>query len=256
MANYGKIEPGGNDTGAALNVSRRIGLVNKYINLDGKYILDCGCGSGDYVVEFLKYSSNVFGIEYNGDKVRAFKSLNIYPDKVTFGNVEHLNFENDKFDMVFVNEVLEHVSNERMALEEIRRVLKPYGIMMLFSPNRFYPFETHGIKIRKNNFVLPHLVPFIPYIPLTLGNRIFVYGARNYFPWELRIKIEDSGFKIMAHTFIWQTFENLSRKSPWMLIMLGPLLRKISFVLEKIPGLNIFGVSQVIIAKKDDKFKR
>lgn len=250
MANYHNIEPSGGDTGAVLNVNRRIQLVNKYVNLRGKYILDCGCGSGDYIIEFLKYSSNVIGVECNEDKIKAFKSLNINSDKIIIGNIEHLEFKDDKFDVVFFNEVLEHVSNESKALAEIKRVLKPNGILALFSPNRLYPFETHGIAIKKNNIFLSHFFPFIPYVPLALGNKIFIYKARNYFPWELRRNVKDSGLEIIAHTFIWQTFENISGKSPKLLILLEPVLRKISFVLEKMPFLNMFGVSQVIIAKK------
>lgn len=252
MADYKKIEPGGCDTGAPLNISRRIYLIGKYIDLHDKYILDGGCGTGDYILEFLKYSVNVFGVEYNEDKVKAFKSSNRNPENVRVGSIEELDFEDGKFDIVLLNEVLEHVSNEKKALEEMKRVLRPGGILVLFSPNRLYPFETHGVTAKRINMSLPHFFPLIPYIPLSLGNRIFNYNSRNYFPWELRKKINNIGFVILDQTFIWQTFENISKKSPKPLLILSPILRRISFTLEKIPFIKMFGVSQVIIAKKPD----
>jgi len=250
MDKYKNIKPSGGNTGKPLNVDRRLRLIKGYINLRDKYILDCGCGSGDYVLEFLKYSPNVFGIEYDEDKVRSFKLLNSSPEKVMVGDGEHLTFQNDKFDLVLLNEVLEHVSDEEKILKEIYRVLKPGGVLALFSPNRLYPLETHGVRIKKTSAKVACFCPFIPYIPLALGNRIFEYKARNYFPWEISHKIKQRGFTIRAHTFSWQTFENISGASSRTFITISPFLRKISFFLEKVPVIRMFGISQVIISEK------
>lgn len=257
MSDYKNITPGGNDTAMPLNVKRRIELIRKYADLKDKFILDCGCGSGGYILEFFKYSPNVFGVECDEEKVKFFKSLNVNPSNVIAGNIESLPFEDNKFDLVFLNEVLEHVQNEQKALSEIKRVLKTGGLLVLFSPNRLYPFETHEVTTKIRNISLPYYFPFIPYIPLVLGSKIINYTARNYFPWQLRDKIGKHSFKIFKHLFLWQTFENISGKSPKLLILAGPFLRKISFILEKTPFLNIFGVSQVLIAEKYyEKFER
>lgn len=250
MSNYKNIKPSGGNTGKSLNASRRLRLINGCIDLRNKCILDCGCGSGDYVLEFLKYSSNVFGVEYDEDKVKSFKLLNSNSEKVMVGDGEHLVFQDNKFDLVLLNEVLEHVSDEEKILKEAYRVLKPGGVLALFSPNRFYPFETHGVRIKKTGATVPYFYPFIPYIPLSLGNRIFEYKARNYFPWEISHKIKQRGFAILTHTFVWQTFENISGASSRMFIKISPFLRKISFFLEKIPIIRMFGISQVIISEK------
>ena len=42
-----------------------------------------------------------------------------------------------------MNEMFEHVADERWALAEILRVLKPGGILVLISPNRWFPIEGH-----------------------------------------------------------------------------------------------------------------
>lgn len=249
MGNYGQINHGGTDTAAPLNVKRRLSLIARYTDLRNKYILDCGCGSGEYVLKLFEYSRDVFGLEYDENKVRTFRALNIYPENVVQGDIEQLEFQDNQFDVVLLNEVLEHIPNESNALRQIHRVLRKNGILALFSPNRLYPFETHGVLMKKNNFSIPHYFPFTPYIPLRIGNRIFTYHARNYFPWELKRKLTTQDFAIIKHTFIWQTFENISGRflKPSALVA---ILRKISFTLEKIPLVNRFGISQVLIAKK------
>jgi SAM-dependent methyltransferase len=242
-SHYQNIQPSGGDTGVPLNINRRLHWIKQHIDLRGKWILDCGCGSGAYVLKFFEFSPYVFGVEYNADKVRAFRSLKIYPEHVSQGTIEKLDFEEGQFDFVLLNEVLEHVSDEVQALDEIYRVLKPSRTLVLFSPNRLYPFETHGCSLKRFGILVPHFFPFIPYIPVGFGNKILNYNARNYFPWELKRKIKQHGFKIQRHTYIWQTFENISGNSPRLLVFMSPFLRRVSFTLEKIPLVNAFGVS-------------
>ena len=250
MADYKDIKPAGKDTGAPLNVARRIALIARHMDLKGKEILDCGCGGGEYVKALLEYSSHVHGVEYSEEKVKTFKVSFGDSVDVNTGSIEELKFADNTFDLVLLNEVIEHVTDEERALKEILRVLKPDGMLAVFAPNRLYPFETHGVVIKKTGKVVPHFVPFIPYVPLALGNRIFIYGARNYSPWRLKRIVAKAGFIVIGQTYIWQTFENISGISPAILVRMSGILRKISFFLERVPLARMFGVSQVIIAKK------
>jgi len=93
------------------------------------------------------------------------------------------------FDVVLLNEVLEYVPNDDIVLQESYRILRGGGALIVFSPNRLFPFEIHGIFARKSNYKIPHYIQFIPYIPLRIGKYFFQYWARNYYPWELRKKI-------------------------------------------------------------------
>lgn len=247
---YRDIKIDGSDTGKKLNLNRRLRLIGKYIDLRDKAILDCGCGAGEYVIALFKHSSDVRGLEYNEDKVKKFKSKKLRPESVSVGNIEHMDFRDSRFDFVLLNEVLEHVPNETRALKEIFRVLKKGGFLALFSPNRLYPFETHRVRLQNSGKFLPHYVPFIPYLPLRLGYKIFDYPARNYLPGELRKMVTEIGFTVVDHTFIWQTFENISGVMPPVYEFICPLLRRISFALEKVPLIKKLGVSQVIMAQK------
>lgn len=251
MGNYGIIQPDGASTGARLNLERRFELMRRHIDLHDKHILDMGCGDGRYVSKFLEYSQHVRGIDINEQAVNSYRKSAQNPGLVLLGDLQALPFKENRFDIVLLNEVLEHVPDDRLAVREAWRVLKPGAWLVVFSPNRLYPFETHGVRISKSGQNLPYYFPFIPYIPLSIGHKFLTYNARNYIPRELRQLIKIQPFEISAQTFIWQTFENISGSSPRLLVTLSPILRKISFAMEKLPGIRNFGVSQVIIAKKN-----
>lgn len=250
MIDYQNIRLTGGDTGAKLNIQRRFAFLNQYLNLENKSILDCGCGTGDYILNFLKYSPHVYGVEYQEDKILTARSRGIPPDHIQHGDIEFLNFESNTFDFILVNEVLEHVPDDRQALREIYRVLKPGGFFALFSPNRLYPFETHGVALKNSSTRIPLSFPFIPYLPHNLAGKFLTYFARNYFPWELKKMVVETGFQIIKQTAIWQTFENISGNSPKVMTWMSPILRALSFTLEKIPLFKFLGVSQVIVSKK------
>lgn len=64
----------------------------------------------------------------------------------------NLPFENNSFDWIFCNHVLEHIPNDLKAMSEIYRVLKPNGIAILQIPqdlNRATTFEDHTITDKK-----------------------------------------------------------------------------------------------------------
>jgi ubiquinone/menaquinone biosynthesis C-methylase UbiE len=248
---YNNIKPGGGDTGAVLNLKKRISLIQRTLNIGGKKFIDCGCGTGQYLLAILDQGADVYGIEDNIDKVNKFKQE--HPDiaeRVRNGNIEAMEFEAETFDFALLNEVLEHVPNETKALKDIYRVLKPDGIVIIFSPNRFYPFETHSVYLHHSNRKLPITFPFIPYIPLGLGNKLFRYDARNYWPHELRKQVCSCGFKIIETSYIWQTFENISGGQPKFVTFFKPALRKLFTYLEQVPVVKVLGVSQLLIAQK------
>lgn len=252
MDKYRDINPAGASTGAELNLKRRFTLMQRHVDLHDKCILDMGCGNGSYVLKFLDYSSDVRGIDFSEEAVQEYRCVAARPELVSQGDIQKLAFESNRFDVVLLNEVLEHVPDDRAAISEAWRVLKPRSWLVVFSPNRLYPFETHGVTVEKSGTQLPHYFPFVPYVPLSVGHRFLTYHARNYFPWELKAKIKDQSFDVVYQTYIWQTFENISGSSPRVMQALSPMLRVFSYYLEKIPLIRRFGVSQVIFARKPD----
>jgi glycosyltransferase involved in cell wall biosynthesis/SAM-dependent methyltransferase len=249
---YTQIRPAGGDTGTPLNLQKRLALIEKRLGkLAGKRILDCGCGAGEYVSALNRLGADAWGIEFDEKKVLKFKSRNHrLADRVSVGDIQNINFDENSFDVALVNEALEHVPDDERALREVHRILKPGGALVLFSPNRLYPFETHGVFLRRSKKKIPHYLPFIPYLPLRFGKTLFDYWARNYWPGELRRMVIQRGFILAHRDYVWQTFENISGHQPFFIKAFRPLLRKICAAFENVPLLRVFGVSQVIIARK------
>jgi len=247
-----KIVVGGGDTATPLNMEKRIRIIEKFIIPGKTKFLDCGCGTGKYVEALSsRFNIDIYGIEYLEDKLNQAKLIN--PQlRIKKGDIEKIDFPDSYFDVVLLNEVLEHIPNEKKALNEIFRVLKTNGKLIIFSPNRLYPFESHGVYFKKSGKKIPSYTPLIPYIPIKIGKYIFNYWARNYWPWELRKMIELNGFKIIETGFVWQTFENISGEQPYLIRKMTKLFRFVSNCCEKIPLLKHFGVSQLIIAVKQE----
>lgn len=233
-----------------LAMEKRLRVIEGYIRTSGRF-LDCGCGSGLYVLTLKeRFALDAHGVEFNAEKVEAARLNPKLKDRVARGDLQTLQFPDCSWDYAMLNEVLEHVPDDRRALHEVYRVLEPGGLLFIFSPNRWFPFETHGVRLKGSRRGVPIWVPFIPYIPLALGNRFFEYWARNYWQDELAAMARESGFSIIDRAFVWLTFEGISHSQPRLIKVCSPLLRLISNTLERLPILRRFGVSQALVCKK------
>jgi SAM-dependent methyltransferase len=233
------IEPAGGDTATPLNLSKRLAYIAAHIErVAGSRFVDCGCGGGEYVASLIESA-----------KLRAAASGRAGA-RLARGDIQHLPLPTSVFDLALVNEVLEHVPDDLEGLREVHRVLRPGGHVVVFSPNRLYPFETHGVFLKRSERRLSHATPFVPWVPLALGRHVFRYWARNYWPWELRRLVRKAGFEIVSTGYVWQTFENISGHQPGWMRRLSRVLRGLSGALERVPGVRAFGVSQALVARR------
>lgn len=90
-------------------------------------LLDAGCGSKPYQ-HLFKNVTNYIGMEFDSKENRERKGPDIFYDGKTFP------FANDSFESVLSTEVLEHVFNPDQHIQEIKRVLKPKGMLLLTTP--------------------------------------------------------------------------------------------------------------------------
>lgn len=250
MSAYATIPIAGGDTATPRNLAKRLALIARWVPVGGA-VLDAGCGAGEYVAALGALGFDAHGVEYEASKVAAWARERPGDARVQRGDIARLPFPDGRFAAVLLNEVLEHVPDEERALAECRRVLMPGGVLILLSPNRYYPFETHGYDSpRTGNRIAPIRTFGLPWLPLALVHRVVRPWARNYWPRALRRLVRDAGFEIVATTYLWQTFENISGRQPAAVRLLRPALRAIASGLEHTPGLRAFGVSQAIVATR------
>jgi SAM-dependent methyltransferase len=158
--------------------------------------LDCGCAEGDYALALAEQgATSVVGVDIDQQAIDRAQARP-HPPSVSFRRApaEALPFSDRAFDGVLLNEVLEHVADEAKVLDEIHRVLRPGGHLALFSPNRWFPFEGHGLRLGRRRLNLP--VPLVPWLPYRLTAPLM--RARNYWPGELRRIVSAAGFLIVA----------------------------------------------------------
>ena len=210
-------------------------------------VLDNGCGVGAYLLRLAQDTSSAFGLEF--DRERAFEAARDLRTIVR-GVGEHLPFPSDTFDLVLSHEVLEHVRDDRAALEEIVRILRKSGAdsgeiggrLILFVPNRGYPFETHGIywrgRYRYGN------IPLINYLPGRLRDR-FAPHVRAYTRKDLRCLLDGLPVRVLERTTIFGAYDNIIARWPTF----GRALRAFLYFLERTP-LQAFGLSHLWVIEK------
>lgn len=93
-----------------------------------KRILDAGCGSS-VIIQSL---NNAVGMEINPAKVRLLRRYGI---PVVRGSAFHLPFRDGSFDCVISSEVIEHVRYDEILFTEMRRVLRPGGLLLVGTPD-------------------------------------------------------------------------------------------------------------------------
>jgi len=210
-------------------------------------ILENGCGVGMYVEHLSSFGGKVLGLEY--DLERAAEARVNSPHIINAAG-EFLPLPFGIFDLILSHEVLEHVQDDRAAICEMIRALrspdpmsgKPGGRIVIFVPNRGYPFETHGIYWRGKYQFGNKL--FVNYLPGILRNKLAPH-VRVYSKHDLQKLFESLPVKFIERTIIFGAYDNIIARFG----SLGQVLRGILQFLERTP-LKIFGLSHFWVVEK------
>ncbi len=218
---------------------RRLALIRQYVPLEGRRLLDVGCGIGTYVRRFRQFSEQVYGIDVTFDRVR--RGAEDLPN-LMLAVGEALPFPDASFDVVVLNEVIEHVADDRATMGEIARILRPGGHAVFYAPNRFYPFETHGIYLGKR-YVFGN-IPGVNYLPLSLRNRL-VPHARVYLTRDFKRITAGLPFRTLIHRYVYPGFDNIAARNQGV----AGILRRMLYTAEG-SWLQIFGLSHLLILER------
>jgi len=202
-------------------------------------ILENGCGVGMYVEHLSPFGGTVIGLEYDFERAA---DAHRNSQHIINGEGEFLPLPSSTFDLILSHEVIEHVQDDRAAVCEMVRALKPGGRIVLFVPNRGYPFETHGIYW-KGKYQFGNK-PFVNYLPRALRNKLAPH-VRVYASQDLRKLFQGLPVEFIEGTIIFGAYDNIIAKFG----LLGKVLRGVLQFLERTP-LKIFGLSHFLVVQK------
>lgn len=99
-----------------------------------KRILDIGCGDGSFSVRLKNYSQEVYGLDIAKQAVKIAQKKGIKAYQLDVEN-QKLPFKANFFEALYCGEILEHLFNPDYLLDEVHRVLKPGGLLVVTTPN-------------------------------------------------------------------------------------------------------------------------
>ena len=109
-------------------LKQKVKLINSF-NTESKTILDVGAGTGDFLKVCKKNNWDAYGIEPSDKarKIAAEKEINLKQD------ISEL--KNELFDVITLWHVLEHIPNLIEYIDQLKKLLKPNGVLLIAVPN-------------------------------------------------------------------------------------------------------------------------
>lgn len=179
---------------ADMAFKRRVKLMFQALDIQPTdRVLDAGCGRGF----FMKYVSelapcHLTGVDLDFEHLEiALKQNRAKGASVARSFIDPLPFGDAAFDKIIFSEVLEHLPDDWGGLQEVKRVLRPGGLLFLTVPNHNYPFWWDPINKTLET-------SFHRHIQNGTFAGIWANHQRLYYPAEIRALVARAGFEIRA----------------------------------------------------------
>ena len=164
-------------------------------------MLDLGTGAGGGAVAFAEEGARVVALEYHATGVglglavaRADEAGVVV--RFVQGDGRMLPLATGTFEVVFCNQVVEHVQDYQTMLMEAYRVLKPGGVAYVATGNRMWPIEGHSFLLFAG--WLPPKVAELYVKILRRRSWSYEWDVWPLFPWQLSEGLRSAGFRIEA----------------------------------------------------------
>jgi ubiquinone/menaquinone biosynthesis C-methylase UbiE len=205
-------------------------------DISSKKILEVGCGNGDFSNYLsLHHKATITGVDFSNESIRIAnqkkEKFNTNTASFDVADAESLPFENEAFDIVVSCECLEHVPHPQKMIDELYRVIKKEGNVILTTENycNAYAYYIAFIKLRGKKFDSGSSVQPIEHF--------FVF-------WRVLKKFRKAGFKKIK-TYSKQyvlllipgkapdTFTIMETKSKFFRFLLKPFGRRYTYLATK-----------------------
>lgn len=228
----------------------------KKINERPLKILDIGCADGYLLEQIIKNIDinqiELFGMDISQNRIAlAKKRLNNYKNAISLNieNAERLSYSDNQFDIIISIETLEHLINPQKAINEIKRITKNEGKIIITVPSRHMSFLS---SFKSPAFInpliwietliglyLPQILPpfhnlYQPKKTETVVHRAFTFSDIK------KILGKNCNSKISTSDFLFEEFLPVS---------LSKIYRKI---FHKLPILNKLGRRLVVKINKNE----
>ena len=119
-------------------------VIDRFLSQKKAKILDVGCGTGAVLQDLKKNGYDVFGIDSSDQAIFYCiqKGLNVKK-----GDATNLGYEKDTFDAVMLLDVIEHLEDDKSAVAEAYKVLKPGGIAIITVPAHKFLWSYHDVSL-------------------------------------------------------------------------------------------------------------
>lgn len=163
-----------------------ISKITKFKNT-GK-ILEIGCAGGLFLNIAKQSGFEIFGVELSKD-ISISENLK---ENIFIGTLEEANFSTDYFDIIYMGHVLEHISTPIETILEVKRILKPSGILIIEVPsfvNSFY------YDVLKRFYKLFNIKPPSMFKIETEGKYLKPYHLIEFSPYTIKRFLIKLGFE-------------------------------------------------------------
>ncbi len=108
-------------------------------------ILNLGVGTGDDL-PIVSQWGEIYVIDIDSDALKVIPEEFVFEKKVC--DACHISYPNDFFDLVLAFDVLEHIEDDKLAINEIYRVLKPEGFFIFTVPAFNFLYSSHDRALK------------------------------------------------------------------------------------------------------------
>lgn len=156
-------------------------VVSRFIS-SGDHCLDLGCGPGGFLTLMAPLCGSITGADivpsFVNECCEVIESRRITNATAVLLNEGLLPFGDGQFDRVIMVDTIHHLEHQDQTMDEVVRVLKPGGLLLIFEPSRLNPLLALMCALDKNEQGLLRLGTFAAYRKL-LGTQ-FTIEAEQY----------------------------------------------------------------------------